>query len=745
MVKKMLLLLLLFLLSTPLVSAAPTRTSNITLPPLPPKNQETEQVAIFMTEREMNEQEILGLTKKYPDIQLRTIFQYALKGFSAKGSSRSLEKLAKEIPMTKFSVVHQYKTMDLFHHGDNVRIIGGDEAKGVNRFTGKGVTIGVIDTGIDYLHEDLRRNYGGGRDTVDGDGDPMETRGTQGIGTFHGTHVAGIIAANGRMQGVAPEAKIIAYRALGSGGMGTTEQVVAAIEQAIKDKVDILNLSLGNNVNGPDLPLSVALNNAVDHGVTAVTASGNSGPSIWTVGSPGTATKAISVGASTPTMKIPYIEVGGERFRLDPLQGSIDWDLDRSYEMVDGGIGKREQLEHARGKIALVKRGELMFSEKVANAEKAGAVAVVIYNNTKGALLGNLTQTSNIPVMTMTKQDGVKLKEYIDKPVSLIKTIIIEEKDKLADFSSRGPVTSTWEVKPDVLAPGVAINSTIPGGYLSLQGTSMAAPHVAGASALIKQAHPDWEPQQIKAALMNYAKPLYNQQGEMYKTYEQGAGRIQLKDSIQAKVLIYPSSLKFGKFKLNDGIHEHQETITIENTSTEAQKISFHIPKQENGIQWHMPMSTQLLANEKKEVTIKMTANPHALTDKVYDGMIIIEGDGHNIHVPYLFVVEEPNYPRVMGFDFGAGDTKGTYRYEVYLPGGAEEFGIALFDPDTMEFIQFLDWKRNISNGLIQQEIPTENLPEEGIYVARIFAKKAGKEDWIDTFVQIGSTLDKGG
>ena len=133
MVKKMLLLLLLFLLSTPLVSAAPTKTSNITLPPLPKTDQETEQVAIFMTEREMNEQEILGLTKKYPDIQLRTIFQYALKGFSAKGSSRSLEKLAKEIPMTKFSVVHQYKTMDLFHHGDNVRIIGGDEAKGVNR------------------------------------------------------------------------------------------------------------------------------------------------------------------------------------------------------------------------------------------------------------------------------------------------------------------------------------------------------------------------------------------------------------------------------------------------------------------------------------------------------------------------------------------------------------------------------------------------------------------------------------
>ena len=79
------------------------------------------------------------------------------------------------------------------------------------------------------------------------------------------------------------------------------------------------------------------------------------------------------------------------------------------------------------------------------------------------------------------------------------------------------------------------------------------------------------------------------------------------------------------------------------------------------------------------------------------------------IQIPYLFVLEEPNYPRVMGFDFGAGDDAKTYRYEVYLPGGAEEFGIALFDADTYRFIQFLDWKRNIGKGQIQEVIPKKD------------------------------------
>ena len=100
----------------------------------------------------------------------------------------------------------------------------------------------------------------------------------------------------------------------------------------------------------------------------------------------------------------------------------------------------------------------------------------------------------------------------------------------------------------------------------------MAAPHVAGACALIKQAHPDWGPEKMKAALMNYAKPLQHQSGEFYKTYEQGAGRIQLKEAIDAPILVYPASLRFGRFQLSDRHHEHQASITIENTSKNLRK-----------------------------------------------------------------------------------------------------------------------------------------------------------------------------
>ncbi|MGN7399338.1 S8 family serine peptidase [Cytobacillus praedii] len=717
-------------------SAAFAQTLNH--PQIPLDSPDMEKVSIVVLSEEKSEEEIKKLVRSIPELKLRHIYKYAIAGFSVKGKQAEIEQLSKKANTSIISPVNTYRV----HAEESIKMIGGEEVRGLfdqknQRLTGKGVKVGIIDTGIDYTHPDLRVNYGGGHDLVDGDDDPMETNAAEGEGTLHGTHVAGIIAANGKIQGVAPEATIIAYRALGPGGSGTTEQVIAAIDQAIKDKVDILNLSLGNNVNGPDLPISMALNKAVEKGITAVTSSGNSGPNHWTVGSPGTASKAISVGASTPSIHIPLLEVSGQKLRLEPLQGSVDWEFNQSHEMVYGGLGKKEELKDVKGKIVLVERGELTFTEKGLNAFEAGAKAVVIYNNTKGNFFGNLERELPIPVTALSKKKGEQLRKKLSKERIFARTYIIEEKDVLADFSSRGPVTSTWEIKPDIVAPGVAINSTVPGGYLPLQGTSMAAPHVAGASALIKQAHPDWGPEKIKAALMNTAKPLLNKKGKPYRTYEQGAGRIQMEKALKSNSLVMPASLQFGKFQLADRMHEHNGYLSVENISDSSLSYSFSIPHAENGLSWTLPFSFYLKPGEKKRLELKLAVDPNVFKKKVYDGTIRLKAGSQEINIPYIYVLEEPNYPRVMGFGIGKGDKPDTYRYEVYLPGGAEEFGIVMFDADSLRFIDFLDWKRGVGKGQLLQEIKSDQLPEPGLYKIKVFAKKAGREDALESYLYI--------
>jgi minor extracellular serine protease Vpr len=728
MKKWTLLLVLIFSLQTT------TSARSLETPPIP-----KERIAIVVLDNPQSPQDIQLLIKPYKDIHLRHVFQEAIYGFSVEGNPESIEKLAQQNSKQIISVspVNQYKAQG----EEGVKIIGGEEIRGLfdkqnRRLTGKGVTVGVIDTGVDYTHPDLKRNFAGGRDLVDNDADPMETK-TLGRATVHGTHVAGIIAANGKLKGVAPDAKILAYRALGPGGGGTTENVLAAIEQAIKDKVDIMNLSLGNDINGPDLPISLALNRAVDRGIVAIAASGNSGPNVWTVGSPGTASKAISVGASTPTIEVPYLLIEGmrDKLRIQPLEGSANWDLDRSYSIVDGGIGTVADLKDVMGKIVLIKRGKITFSEKAKNARDAGAKAVIIYNNLSGGFMGNLEEKIDIPVGSITKKDGELLKS---KSNTLATITISEEKDLLADFSSRGPVTDTWEVKPDIVAPGVAINSTIPGGYLSLQGTSMAAPHVAGACALIKQAHPEWTPDQIKAALMNTAKPL-EKNGKLYRTYEQGAGRIQVNEAVKATSLVSPSSLRFGKFE-SEG-DNHKTFLHVENLSDKPVRYTFDIPKQADGLKWRFPLAFTLEPGETRDVKLELEVNPVELKGKIHDGYLTIHAGANPIQIPYIYVLEEPNYPRVMGFDFKDGDQQGTYRYEVYLPGGAEEFGIALFNPDDFRFVGFLDTNQNVKKGLVSKVITEENLPPDGVYLAKVFAKKAGKEDFIETMLVIGEVV----
>lgn len=291
-------------------------------------------------------------------------------------------------------------------------------------FTGKGVTIAVLDTGTDSTHPDLKgqilaeKNFSAAKDTKDRVG--------------HGTHVASIAAgtgakSGGTLKGVAPDAKLLSGKVLDDEGYGEDSGILAGMEWAVAQGADIVNLSLG----GPDSPEVDPLEAAVDKlsaekGVLFAIAAGNEGDGAGTVGSPGSADAALTVGA-------------------------------------------------------------------------------------------------------------------------------VDDKDLLADFSSRGPRIGDGAIKPDVTAPGVDTTAAIPpgsliarevgekpAGYATISGTSMATPHVAGAAALLKQQHPDWKYSELKGALTASTKP------GAYNPFQQGSGRIQVDRAIGQSVVAEPVSVSFG-------------------------------------------------------------------------------------------------------------------------------------------------------------------------------------------------------
>jgi subtilisin family serine protease len=187
---------------------------------------------------------------------------------------------------------------------ESVPLINADDVWTALGATGTGTTVAIIDTGIDYTHPDLGGGVGpgykvlGGYDFVNDDADPMDDNG-------HGTHCAGIVAANGTLKGVAPDASLMGFKVLDAGGSGWSSDIIAGIERACDpngdlvtdDAVDVISMSLGG-VGNPDDPQSQAIDNAVSLGVVCAVAAGNAG-AYETIGSPGCAREALTVGAAS--------------------------------------------------------------------------------------------------------------------------------------------------------------------------------------------------------------------------------------------------------------------------------------------------------------------------------------------------------------------------------------------------------------------------------------------------------------
>ena len=405
----------------------------------------------------------------------------------------------------------------------------------------------------------------------------------------HGTHTATTAAGNrtdasafgsflGRVQGIAPRARVAVYKAcwLRPGttrASCNTSDLARAIDAAVADGVDVINYSVGNSRRDVTAPDDIALMAAAKAGVIAVVAGGNEGPMLATIGSPAGAPWVITTAASSRDgehaleafeVTAPASVAGRYAVREasftpalsveGPVEGRLVLVDDGDDTLADGNAGTTmdacEPLENSAavdGNIAFIERGGCEFVTKIRNAEDAGAIAVVVYNITGDPIVMTrlgLTAEVGIPAVMVGQADGNLLVAEIEAGervnVVLNKSLFLTVEDtgnKLGSFSSRGPAPIDGVLKPDVTAPGInilagftpdAANSNSGESFGFLTGTSMAVPHVAGVAAMLRQARPDWSPAMIKSALMTSARQDITLQGndEPANPFDFGAGHI---------------------------------------------------------------------------------------------------------------------------------------------------------------------------------------------------------------------------
>ncbi len=549
------------------------------------------------------------LKQQAPQAEVVAEYDTVLNGFALKLNGADLNALANNPKVRSVDASWLYTpsmnvSVDVINAPEVWSQLGGQANAGA------GIDIGIIDTGIreDHVFFDCKgeishKTYASG---VGGT--------SQDIVFNHGTHVAGTAAgcvtdlatadAGGPVQdtisGVAPGANLHDYNVfpgygggyVAFGGSAFSHDIARAVEDAVNDGMEVINLSLGGSIQGPHDYLAEAINGAAAAGVVAAVSAGNEGPGAETIGSPGNAFGALTAGATTNphyvgvNVTTPFGTFGAAVGDFDPFaKNTVTGAPFVSWGGDDLACAGSSPATDVSGAVVLVARGACAFSDKVASAAAAGAIGVVVYNNVGGDPIA-MAGVGDIPAVMVSRTDGATIKAGLPSTVTIDGNnpveVLTTNADIMAGFSSRGPARFTENIKPDVTAPGVNIYSSVFDeatgdlGWAMFQGTSMAAPHVAGSAALLLAQNNGLTPADVKSKLGNNAERTVWADfvgGTLASVMERGGGRIDLARASAATTTFDPMSLSFGVSNGNRNVNE-TISVTVTNLSSAAKTLT---------------------------------------------------------------------------------------------------------------------------------------------------------------------------
>lgn len=617
-------------------------------------------------------------------------------------------------------------------------------------YTGKGIKVAIIDTGVDMSHEDLKNNIIGGYDFIENkkiykDGD---------IKTGHGTHVAGIIAANGKIKGVAPEASLLVYRVSSSGfSKDLDKNIILAINRAIKDGAQVINISLKTNIEGPNSELEKVLKKAIDRGIVIVKSNGNYGPTKYTTKGLASSPYVISVGNSTKENFQPVIKSENtiEQVEMQIVDSSKNFSTEKNINIIEVKENEiEEQKEKLKNKIVLVSISKIANIENIAykikNAHGKGMI-VVNDNEDYWYKFSIMDNEKAVPVSLISNKDGERLKKIIKKGNLYIQNVKLK---KIYPESSKGPTKGTWNIKPDISAPGTKILSCTPksidvSGYRYNTGTSMAAPYITGVVALIKQAHPSWSVQKIKMAITNNADILKDSYGVPYEPISQGSGLVNIDKAINTESFIMPNNLSFGMVKSKKGKVKITRTLKIENTSKDTKYYYVTILDRDicSSIKINVKSKIKVPSNETVEVPIQLEIDTNNTVNGVYQGRILLEDKNDKKNIPFIVLMDPCDYPLISSLSLGENwlspnsDNKfDDVEIKYYLPISPDKLRINLVKQNNEENEITIFEESNPKDGYITKKWNGKDLNgkevEDGAYLIKAQAFYNGRETNID-------------